>query len=368
MDEVATHLKRRRNVDLVTSYGIFPPGVQLWEEVVRQIKSADLGVFDISENNPNVLMELGMATGFGKQTYVLKSRESEGQHSRPSDLAAVFIPYDDRKDLASQRTMREISNGIIAYLGRAHVSDYYFRSLWGFDESDTITVICSEVPDPVKRMYPEPMEFLYLNKYGDLDALLETVSTLRRLYPNASVEYYTANEILDPRTQYGRNLVIVGGPDYNPLAATFSHLSPFKYRSGKDDHDIRIKDRRDGKEYIPRFTKKGGLGQIKDYGFFLKRRNPDNPAKKIIMIGGPHTYGVYGAVKAFSYSGISSDEVARRNCKTVVQELGHDPEFCALFKVHGLQSSVQTPHVQANLLWGLGGKRRFITPSRIEHF
>ena len=102
--------------------------------------------------------------------------------------------------------------------------------------------------------------------------------------------------------------------------------------------------------YTPKIEIESGRNKILDFGFFLKKRNPFNPDKKLVIIGGPHTYGVFGAIKAFSYWGSTKDDISYNNCKEVVDKLGHDPNFCALFEVHGIESSVLTPKINHDKL------------------
>lgn len=71
----------------------------------------------------------------------------------------------------------------------------------------------------------------------------------------------------------------------------------------------------------PSFERFGGHNDIMDYGFFLKMKNPNNPEKKLIMIGGAHTYGVYGASRIFSHEGETKEEIQYHNCKTIIDKL-----------------------------------------------
>jgi hypothetical protein len=85
----------------------------------------------------------------------------------------------------------------------------------------------------------------------------------------------------------------------------------------------------------------------------IKKTNPYTPEKRLVMIGGAHTYGVYGAVKAFTFSRRVSDPVARQNCREVVSRLGPDPSFLAVLEVHGIGSSIPTPRLDSGRLWAI---------------
>jgi hypothetical protein len=348
LDLVVERLDKEHGVSMQVKYGLFPPGTILWKEIIEGISNSDIVVFDISENNPNVMIEVGLGYGSGKQVFLLKNRASEEAYRTPSDLAAVYIPYE-RGSLVSGQTAGELLLGIVNFLERTHTPDYYFRALWGFGEFDEVLVICSELDEPEKRQRPEPNEYLYLSKYGDVDSLLEVLVTLHRLYPRANVKYRSAGEVNAIREDFSPNVVVVGGPDYNAIAGHFAEHCPFEYLTGEKEEDISLRHKESARVWTPEITLDPAGDHILDFGFFLKRRNPYNAAKRLIMIGGSHTYGVFGAIKAFSYWD-SAKGASYDNCRTVVDSLGNDPDFCAFFPVRGVGSNVPPPAVDPSLL------------------
>ena len=63
-EELENHLyNQNQPVELIIEYGEFAPGTQLWGEILEKITSSDISIFDISENNPNVLLEVGISFG-----------------------------------------------------------------------------------------------------------------------------------------------------------------------------------------------------------------------------------------------------------------------------------------------------------------
>lgn len=64
------------NIDLDIKFGEFEAGRILWDEVFNTIKKCDVAIFDISENNPNVLIEVGLAYGNNKHVILLKNEIS----------------------------------------------------------------------------------------------------------------------------------------------------------------------------------------------------------------------------------------------------------------------------------------------------
>ena len=59
-------------------------------DICRQIKSADIGLFDVSTHNSNVVFELGLAIGIGIYVFILRSMHSRREKSALSDLNGIL--------------------------------------------------------------------------------------------------------------------------------------------------------------------------------------------------------------------------------------------------------------------------------------
>lgn len=345
MEKLKERLYKTQNILLEVKFGELPVGNILWNEIIDSISKADITIFDISENNPNVMIEVGLSYGFKKNVLLLKNKESLEAYPKPSDLSGtIIIEYENKENLASEKILNALERGIIRFLKETHAPAYYFKELWGFGEYDEVLVVCSELDEPEKRQHPEPNEFIYLGKYGDVDALVETLITLHRLYPNLKVIFRSANEINMVPQELSTHIILIGGPDYNKLTRIFEKYSPFSYLRGEKEEDIFIKRKSTNEVFIP-FVEDELIGKFIDYGFFVKMKNPYNPLKKLIMIGGAHTYGVFGAIKAFSYFSNDKKEISYQNCVSIIDALGNDPEFAILFKVESVGCTVLTPKV-----------------------
>ncbi len=68
-------------------------GEHLFNEIARDIIAADIAVFDTSDLNPNVMIELGVALTWGVRVLPIKSRECPDP---PSDISGqTWARYDD---------------------------------------------------------------------------------------------------------------------------------------------------------------------------------------------------------------------------------------------------------------------------------
>ena len=231
----------------------------------------------------------------------------------------------------------------------------HLRKVWGFKDGATVLVVCSELEDPEERQHVEPREFIYSLKYGDVDAYFETVTTLVRLYPKIKLRIMSAGEAETTRLDLARHLVVIGGPDYNTLAervlswnrTQFTYRSPYVEESSVQyPEEIVIYDKLHEREYCYQTD-------ARDFGYFERIVNPHNPDSRVVLIGGCHTIGVTGAVKAFSMAGSEEGEIPQgvlKNAALVARRVGKSTSFSVLVDVERVGQTISTPVVdQANI-------------------
>jgi hypothetical protein len=227
----------------------------------------------------------------------------------------------------------------------------HLRKVWGIKDGDHVIVVCSELDEPGKRQNVEPREFIYNLKYGDVDAYFEVVVTLLRLFPKIKLRILSAGEAENTRIDLARHLILVGGPDYNGVTGRvlkrgitqYSYRSPYvEERSSVHPEEIVIYDTLNDREYCE-------LTDERDYGYFERVHNPNNPENQIILIGGCHTIGVTGAVKAFSMAESEQGEMPKvvlANAKMVSKKICRKSEFSVLVSVERFGQTINVPIVQ----------------------
>lgn len=238
----------------------------------------------------------------------------------------------------------------------------YLRRVWGIKDGEKVTIVCSELDDPEKRQNLEEREYIYSLKYGDLDAYIEVLVTLLSLYPSLKLRVISVGEINHTKQDLSTHIVVVGGPDYNELTkkilktdkTRFNYKSPYLEISSETYPDeIVIFDKITNKEYC-------SLTDDEDFGYFEQLPNPYNPENKVILLGGCHTIGVTGAVKAFS-SGISDDgkisKIVLRNSKNIwkwfprkwkylPRKFRTTQHYSVLLQVHKIGQNISIPEVK----------------------
>lgn len=76
-------------------------------KICEMIQTCAYGIADITQNNANVLLELGMMLALGKPTIILMKKGQEQQLKLPSDVIAIeVIPFEEYLDIIDQ--LREI--------------------------------------------------------------------------------------------------------------------------------------------------------------------------------------------------------------------------------------------------------------------
>jgi hypothetical protein len=232
----------------------------------------------------------------------------------------------------------------------------HIRKVWGIKNRDYVIVVCSELDDPEVRQNVEPREFIYNLKYGDVDAYFEVIVTLLRLYSNLKLRILSAGEAENTRIDLAQHLILIGGPDYNSITGRFlkKGITQFYYRSPyveersiEHPEEIVIYDKLNDKEYCESTDEK-------DYGYFERIKNPNNPENQIILIGGCHTIGVTGAVKAFSMFSMAESEqgeipkIVLKNAKTVTKRISKNSEFTVLISAERMGQTINVPLVDVN--------------------
>lgn len=223
----------------------------------------------------------------------------------------------------------------------------HLRKVWGIKDKEDIILVCSELDRPeVEQIVCG--EFIYNRKYGDLDAYFEVVYTLLRLYPNLKLKILSCGEAAKIKLEYDKTMISIGGPDYNSTTEELLSCTQFEYRSSDWEKSIKYPD-----EIVlfHKGTQKEFCGNIskKDFGYFERIKNPHNPKKYVIMIGGCHTIGVTGAIKAFSLVPNEQGEIKNyvlSNAKKVAKMISKKSQFAVIVHAEKTNQTIHTPEVK----------------------
>lgn len=222
------------------------------------------------------------------------------------------------------------------------------RRFWRMKDGDTVLLVCSELDNPLARQMVEDREFIYSMKYGDVDAWIEVLFSLIRIYPNINLRILSSGEAQSAKIDLSCHIILIGGPDYNKLTerilkiggTRFGYLSPYcGKRAETSPNEIVLHDLVTDKEYC--FSSVDN-----DYGYVEQIRNPFDQTKWITLFGGCHTVGVAGASKmmsAFSEGRTEVLPVVKNTARRLRSAVGRDEEYSLLCHVNKVGSTIGTP-------------------------
>jgi hypothetical protein len=222
-------------------------------------------------------------------------------------------------------------------------------------------VVCSELDEPEKRQWVEPSEFIYMLKYGDIDALFEIVTTIRTVYPEIRLEVLSAQEAAHGNIDYDCDIVVVGGPDYNVVAeriieegkglVTYSYAQEeIALAKGEDPPIVLCAE---GCEPWK------GKNQNEDFGYIEVMENPFCHRGRLIMFGGCHTIGVTAAVRVLQLrrDGAGLTNQAKKNLRLLNRHARFRRRYGAIFRGTLVGATIPSPNISQAYFFG--DDRRF---------
>lgn len=233
---------------------------------------------------------------------------------------------------------------------------------WRLGGTGSVWIVCSEADSPEARQWPEEREFIYLMKYGDVDALFEVALTLERIYLSLRFRIMSSGEFERATGNLPRHMIAIGGPDYNALTRRLlddgklriRYRSPYvEQRCGAEPDEIALVAPNDGTEIFSKI-------RDKDFGYIERIANPWASKGTITVLGGNHTIGVTAAAKLFSVIEEGRFEVTPRtkaNYRHFRRHVKGTPEFGAIFPAEKVGTVIAQPDlIQASYIAGHGPK------------
>jgi len=284
--------------------GIFDPyflsdcyGEPLPAEVHEALNKAVLAIVDLTGLRPNVVYELGVLRG--RATPLVLIRDGTVPFETPADLTDQLIgSYASEQELRAiiDRRLRQLADRIAraGTLPGMRGMNVWFPT----DTEKAIAIICAPEPEKSKFASRQEANYLFIDNLEDRDALLETTAFLSRLCPLARVVRYASDHV--PDDALDGDLVIIGGPGEpdgpgNAVARDVLSRLAWVSLAFSDECDRAFFQ---GQAYEPEFRTSGAVRR--DYGYFLRARNPYNPSASIVLFCGVYTVGTLGAQQAFS--------------------------------------------------------------------
>lgn len=273
--------------------------VGLNQQLELVLERADCALLEVSDANPNVMYEAGFLTARSVPTVLLRSKRAAEHTQTPSDVRdRLFIEYEGLEEIR-ERCFEVLLEVVRKAAAARLIAHRLRRSVWFPANTSHIHVIGPPSYDSLPSESESSSNFVYLDKFGDKDAVLDVVTFLSRRY-RARVITYTADDF--PRRHHlSDNLVIIGGPGGkglggNAIARDMIANISSRVSYSEDCESMTcdgIDEQLEGKQ-----DSDGRL--TRDFGYFARFPNPFNPSAAVVMIHGIHTGGVRGAALALS--------------------------------------------------------------------
>lgn len=271
----------------------------------NQIKLSDICIFEISDNNPNVMYESGFAIGLDK-TVIYVSHSSRVRNIA-SDISGVGIATYEKIDSLDVNLVNEVEKGIVKIINSKSVVD----SFWKFTNYPTTAYLGKE-----KSNF----------SIGDLKAL-ELIRA--KLKNHKNIELGIEQSFSD---KLSSNLIIIGGPKSNEyVEKTFAICKQDKFKISelkevktqnkwcilKNDEIYRCTD----------FThEKTTESDDKDYALIYLGRNPYNSTLRWICFSGLSRVSTLESIRCF----LDENELSR-----ILEEIDYKPslDYCIILEI-----------------------------------
>jgi hypothetical protein len=231
-------------------------------------------------------------------------------------------------------------------LRRFHAEEPTLKHIFRFDAGPVI-VICPDAPEEVRGTLAKENDpnFTRLQKYGDLDALVELYGHLRAENPSLDVFHKLASEFVDE--DYRGHVILLGGIGWNKITrmGRFFGKVPVKQIDVTDlpGGDVFEVGTADGiKSFY--YPESEGLGEQKelvaDVAYIARLRNPFQFDRTLTICNGIHSRGVLGAVRCFT------DPTVREHNEKYLADQFPDGEFAILLRVQVVGNETMAPDLR----------------------
>jgi hypothetical protein len=302
------------------------------EQILNQIDLSDILVFDLSEPNVNVFLELGYAIALSRQKdkqVILVLHEEVNVKEIGSDLSGRYVLKVNSNNIIP-KLGKKIRDAVREYINSSKTS--LLQDFWGVSKSNRFHIICPEIPVAFRTKFAssEDTNYLRYSKFADIDSLVYVKVHLKAIDHNSTITDFTSGEYYQSIEECQ---VVIGGPAWNRISKEYQKILPTKFEDGGDGNDdpLVIRDGGERTIYLPK-QENGSL--IFDMSLFARLRH--GLKERVYLLSGCRTLGVMGASKAFL-----AEDSAPDNIKFISKLVG-DSDFVVVFKTKPFYGTVST--------------------------
>ena len=253
------------------------------------------------------------------------------------DEKAAYIALE--KELIGLRTLA---------VGAPAEEEVAFSRSWLFGDDGRVTVVCAELPEAAKGPMAKPSDPNYteLQRFADLDALMELFGHIRAENPLMDVRFKIPAEVeADDLTDH---VVLIGGMVWNEITGRLFEMAGLPIRQFAHPDlltgeifiaDVEGQDR----EFWPKWADTERVMLAEDVGLLARVPNPNNSSRTLTICNGIHSRGVYGAVRS-----LTDKQLREANERYIAANFGQSDSFAILMSVQVIMNRGMTPDLNGD--------------------
>jgi hypothetical protein len=251
---------------------------------------------------------------------------------------------EDQLTAAERDQFKKLESRLLKLL---NPEDPQLRHIFKFDVGPVL-VICPDVPADVRSPLADVKNpnFTKMQKYGDLDALMELYGHLCTQNPSLEVSYRLASEAVYS-DDLSSHVILLGGIGWNKVTRHIESVSrrvPITQIEVPDlrDGDIFRVETTDGtRSFYPEYADLGGGKElIADVAYVARLRNPFRIKRTLTICNGIFSRGVLGAVRCLT------DSAVRQENEKYLADKFPDGQFAMLLRVPVIDNKTLAPDLQ----------------------
>jgi hypothetical protein len=227
-----------------------------------------------------------------------------------------------------------------------HPEDRKVQRSFQFDVGPVI-VICPDAPPEMQGRLADERDpnFTRMQKYGDLDALVELYGHLRAENPGLDVFHRLASEVVSD--DLSGHVILLGGIGWNEVTRGIQRAIsdvPITQTAVPDleSGDIfEVTGQKDPERFYPQYEQERDVKRlIADVGYLARLRNPFKISRTLTICNGIHSRGVLGAVRCLT------DKKVREENERYLAARFPDGEFAMLLRIPVVSNQTMSPDLQ----------------------
>jgi len=215
-------------------------------------------------------------------------------------------------------------------------------------DAGPVIVICPDAPPEMRGPLADDhsLNFTIMQKYADLDALIELYGHVRAENPSLDVFHRLASEVVSD--DLSSHVILIGGIGWNEVqrsiqsALSLVPITQEAVEELKAGDIFRVESSKGIESFYPEYEELSDSQRkvVADVGYLARLRNPFRFNRTLTICNGIHSRGVLGAVRCLT------DAKVREENERYLAERFPGGEFAILVRVPVVNNQTMSPDLQ----------------------